>query len=336
MRTLSHLEKKYKTSYAFVGIGQHSMNNLYPVLKHLNIPLKYIVTKSEATAVAAENFYPNIIGTNDLDMVMNDEAVSSFFVCTPPREQFGITKKLLLNHKNVFVEKPPCTTLEELEELIKISEQTQKICLVGMQRRYAPVSKILKKALKSKNIISYNYRYVTGKYPEGDAFLDLYIHPLDFILYLFGSYEVISMYNTAGKSDAAGSSIFLHIKHDSFIGNIEISTNYSWQNSKERMEINTAEGVFELINQMSLTFQKKQRSVMSIPLEKVWAKNLETEHLFQQNDFLPSLNNNQIFTMGYCSELENYVKLCEGEKASNFSTLSQLRPVFNLINDIKK
>jgi len=336
MRTLSHLDKKYKSDYAFVGIGQHSMNNLYPVLKHLNVPLKYIVTQTKNTALAAENFYDSVIGSDDFETVINDDSVSNFFVCTPPKAHYEIVKRLLSKNKNVFVEKPPCSTLDELEDLIKISEQKQKVCLVGMQRRYSPVSKILKRELKSKNIISYNYRFLTGKYPEGDAFLDLYIHPLDFIFYVFGAYEVLSIYNTSDNNKAGNSSIFMHLKHGNVIGSIEISTDYTWQNSKETVAINTEQGVFELENHVSLTFQKKQASFLSIPLEKIWANDIELKYLYQQNNFIPTLNNNQVFTMGYYTELSHFIKLCEGEKAKNLSELSQLKPTFELIKLIKK
>ena len=40
------LSKKYKEKYAFVGIGNHSINNLYPVLNYLNVDIKYIIVKS--------------------------------------------------------------------------------------------------------------------------------------------------------------------------------------------------------------------------------------------------------------------------------------------------
>jgi len=40
MRTERFLRQTYH-QYAFVGMGQHSLTNLYPVLHYLGVPLKY-------------------------------------------------------------------------------------------------------------------------------------------------------------------------------------------------------------------------------------------------------------------------------------------------------
>lgn len=42
VRSMRQLKQKYGGNYAFVGIGNHSTNNLYPVLNYLHVPLKYI------------------------------------------------------------------------------------------------------------------------------------------------------------------------------------------------------------------------------------------------------------------------------------------------------
>ena len=33
--------------FAFIGVGQHSLSNLYPVLQYLGVSLKYIYSRSE-------------------------------------------------------------------------------------------------------------------------------------------------------------------------------------------------------------------------------------------------------------------------------------------------
>ena len=47
MRTEHYLRQTYQYSYAFVGMGQHSLTNLYPVLHYLGVPLKYICVTAE-------------------------------------------------------------------------------------------------------------------------------------------------------------------------------------------------------------------------------------------------------------------------------------------------
>ena len=40
IRSMKTLEKVYNHQYALVGIGNHCMSNLLPVIQHLQIPLK--------------------------------------------------------------------------------------------------------------------------------------------------------------------------------------------------------------------------------------------------------------------------------------------------------
>ena len=40
-RTEHYITHTYQCQYAFVGMGQHSLSNLYPVIRYLQIPVKY-------------------------------------------------------------------------------------------------------------------------------------------------------------------------------------------------------------------------------------------------------------------------------------------------------
>ena len=336
VRTRNYLKKSYSGKYAFVGIGNHSIHNLYPVLKYLNVPLKYIVSRTKETADAVAQNLGGVTGTNDFDMVLSDKEISGVFICANPTQHFALTLKALQNNKNVFVEKPPCTNMEELEKLIEAQKKTGKTCLVGMQKRYSPATAILKKNLKKDEMISYNYRYVTGSYPEGDEVLDMYIHPLDLIGYLFGDFNVLSVVNTNSDRKEKSGSVFLHLKHGNVVGNIEISTSYSWNCSEEILLVNMKSGVLKMENHESVMFQKKQMNLFGIPLEKISPNPVEIKHLYHRNNFTPVMSNNQLFTMGYYNELSTFINLAENGKGSNLSALEQLKLTFVLINEINK
>ncbi len=57
IRSMRQLKQIYGGNYAFVGIGNHSTNNLYPVLNYLHVPLKYICCKSEDKLQTHESTY---------------------------------------------------------------------------------------------------------------------------------------------------------------------------------------------------------------------------------------------------------------------------------------
>ena len=329
LRKQGYLKLEYKHKYAFVGIGNHSINNLYPIINYLRIPIKYIVVSSAANAAIIDKHFEGIQGTNDLDKVLNDPEINGVFISADPNSHFSLVKKILSHNKNVFVEKPPCNTEAELQELISLEKSQKGICLVGMQKRYSPILKELMKINKG-DIIAYNYRFVTGPYPEGDKILDVFIHPLDLLPYLFGDFKIISV-KSINKN-----TYFIQLEHNGFIGSIELSTDYSWKNAEETLILNAENGVYSMKNMDLLTFVKKSKTLFSIPIEKIKKTNTAIEVLFNRNNFTPIQENNQLFTTGTFDEIKSFIGLCETGKGNNRSPLSSMRLTYQLIQSLKK
>jgi virulence factor len=298
------------------------------VISYLHIPLKYIVVKTGKTADLI-NKNQLLQATTDLESVLNDSEVNGVFICANPDSHYSLVKKCLEYGKNVFVEKPPCKTLDELTDLINAEKKSGKICLAGLQKRYSSCVNILTKHLKTSNIISYNYRFTLGAYPEGNALWDLYIHPVDLVTFLFGASELLSIAGT--KSSKSANTLFLQLKHGKIIGNMEISTQYSWNQPLELLSINTENGVYNLKNHQSLTFEPKNGNILSVPREKIFRTVPEKQYLFNGNNFLPVFENNQIVTQGYFSEIKTFANLCEHRKTGNLSSLSSLIDTYKLI-----
>ncbi|MBE9466862.1 MAG: Gfo/Idh/MocA family oxidoreductase [Bacteroidetes bacterium] len=330
IRKKKYIVTSYKHKYAFVGIGNHSINNLYPVINYLRAELKYIVTQSSKNANLINDYYPNSEGTNDLQKVINDEQIKGVFICASPKSHFDLVKQLLLANKNVFVEKPPCLTHEELKELIECEKSSKGKCFVGLQKQYAPVNLELRKKLQGKSY--YNYRYVTGAYPEGEPFLDLFIHPIAMLSYLFGSAEL--KYIATNKSKA-GVTAFLHLQHENGSnGIVELSSDYSWTNASENMIINTNKGVYEVTNNENLTFTPKSGIIFNIPKEKIFGSKMTSVTLKKRNNFNPIFENNQLYTSGYFGEIENFINFCEGKKYENNASLKDCLNTYEILTKI--
>ena len=201
MRTEQFLRQTYQYQYAFVGMGQHSLTNLYPVLHYLGVPLKYICVTSERKANLIERKYPSVKGTTSLDEILKDEAIKGVFVSASSSAHFSIASQVLQSGKSLFIEKPPCQTLVELDTLIALQQQFgSPVATVGLQKRYAPTVQLLKQRLRKERLMNYDLHYLTGAYPEGDALLDLYIHPLDLVCFLFGKPEILAIQQVAKDS----------------------------------------------------------------------------------------------------------------------------------------
>jgi virulence factor len=320
LRKKNAIERSYAGKYAFVGIGNHSLNNLYPVIDYLKIPLKYIVSKSEKTAALINANYPNVVGTTDYEAVLRDEEVIGVFICTTPAAHFALAKRALAAGKQVFAEKPVCLSSAELQELVAL-EKEGKVLAAGMQKRFSTCTAILKKEMKG--VISYNYRFRVGAYPEGNAVWDIFIHPVDLACHLFGEAEVAACVKTAG-------SVFLHLKHkNGAVGALELSTEYAWSQAAEELSINTESGVYEMKDHLLLTFSEKPKKVLNIPTEKVFRHVPEMKILFNGNNFLPAFGNNQLVAQGFFGEIEAFVN-----QKKNIAVASSLINTYKILEEL--
>ena len=330
IRSIRMLQQNYRGKYAFVGIGNHSMNNLYPVLDYLHVPLKYICCKSPSKLCLVEEAFPNVHATTSLDDILKDEEIKGVFVSASPKSHFSIASKVLEHKKALFIEKPPCSCTEELMRLVELQKQAKVLAVVDLQKRYAPAMQILKKELQScKGTITYNLKYLTGTYPEGDTLLDLFIHPLDSVIYLFGKPDVgcVEFIN--------GHTLMLVLKHANATGILELSTGYSWFDAQESMTINTNKGIYRLGQMDSLTFKQKPHIICGVPLEKVFDHKNVTTELFGRNNFVPLVQNNQIFTQGYYGAIKSFVDAVEVKCNCRPQSLEIYVDTYSLMDSIR-
>ena len=323
MRTKEYLRQSYQYQYAFVGMGQHSLTNLYPVLHYLGVPLKYICVMSERKARLIERKFHGLKATTSLHEVLSDKMVKAVFVAASSSAHFSIAMQVLKSGKSLFIEKPPCRSLAELDTLIDLQQrQHSPMVMVGLQKCYAPAIQILKKRLRKECLINYDYHYLTGAYPEGDAMLDLFIHPLHLVCHLFGEPHILSYRKVAEQS------YILLLQHPHVIGTVELSTAYTWNAAEESLKLCTKAGVYHLNGMEELTFNPRSRTIFSIPLEKLHTSTSTVEYLYKRNKFSPILSNNQIYTNGYFNELFTFVSAVEGRVCNWPTDLPSLRTTY--------
>ena len=331
MRTEQFLRQTYQHQYAFVGMGQHSLTNLYPVLHYLGIPLKYICVTSERKARLIEQKFHGVKATTSLCEILNDSDVKGVFVSASPSAHFSIASQVLRSGKSLFIEKPPCQSLEELDRLIDLQRlYGSPVAMVGLQKRYAPAVQLLKQRLRKERLINYDLHYLTGLSPEGDALLDLYIHPLDLVCYLFGKPEILVC------SHVAMGSYILMLQHPHIVGTLELSTAYTWTAAEETLKVCTRSGIYHLSQMELLTYTPKRSAPLGIPIEKLCRTNKTTEHLYDRNNFVPTLVNNQVYSQGFFHELSSFVNAVERRSYDILTDLCSLRDVYELLARIKE
>ncbi len=330
MRTERYLNETCRCQYAFVGMGQHSLTNLYPVLHYLQVPLKYICVTRERKARLIERKFNGTIATTRLDDILNDESVKGVLAAAAPSAHFSLASCVLQSGKSLFIEKPPCQTVAQLKELIATQQASgSPVAMIGLQQRYAPAVQILKKRLKGQRLLNYDLHYLTGAYPEGDALLDLYIHPLDLATWLFGKAEIVSYL------EIDEGSYLLMLRHQHIVGTIELSTCHSWQDAQQSLTVHTHSGTYRLNQCEELIFVHRQPVIAGIPMEKIRPRRQSVEYLYRHDGFSPILAGNSIYTQGFFQEITTFVNAVEGKQANVQTDLQSIEQTLQLIEWVK-
>ncbi len=330
-RTERFLAQTYQYSYAFVGMGQHSLTNLYPVLHNLGVPLKYICVTSDRKARLIERKFPHVKATTSLDDILADEAIKGVLVSASPSAHFSLASRILQSGKSLFIEKPPCQSLQELDALIDLQRHYgSPIAMVGLQKRYAPAVQILHKRLDKEHLISYDLHYLTGNYPEGKALLDLFIHPLDLVAYLFGKPEILAC------QQVSPASYIIMLRHPNIVGTLELSTAYTWTTAEESIKVCTSKGIYSFSQMELLTFEPKPSSILGIPYEKIHKHNKTIEDLYARNNFNPILPNNQIYSQGYFNEIQSFITSIEHGHSSILNDFTTIKPTYEILMGIDR
>ncbi len=329
MRTERYLNETYRCQYAFVGMGQHSLTNLYPMLHYLQVPLKYICVTSERKARLIERKFKGIKVTTRLDDVLNDEDVKGVLVAASPGAHFSIASRVLQSGKPLFIEKPPCQSVAQLKALIAMQQASGSgVAMVGLQQRYAPAVQKLMRRLKGERLLNYDLHYLTGAYPEGNALLDLYIHPIDLAIWLFGKAEIVSYLEIDEHS------YLLMLRHQHIVGTIELSTCHSWQDAQQSLTVHTRSGSYHLTQCEELSFAPKQAVIAGVPIDKLLPRRQSVEYLYRHNSFSPTIANNSIYTQGFFQEVSTFVNAVEGKRANVLTDLQSIEPTLKLIDEI--
>ena len=336
IRSMRELNEIYTRQYALIGFGNHCVSNLLPIMQYLQLPLKYICCTSERKAALISQKYKDIKGTTSLQEILHDESISGVFVAAHPQAHFQIASEVIKSGKSLFIEKPPCRDERELKVLIDtIKNNNSQHTIVGLQRRFAPATQILQKRLKGETKRHYHYRYLTGLYPEGDALLDLFIHPLDYVVLLFGQAKIKVADITNSKD--GGQTLFLILEHKELTGMLELSTDYSWQEAQEQLSISTDKGLYILDKMERLDFSPRHSAVLGIPLEKVFRNTSTLVNLYGRNAFVPTIGNNQLVAQGFFSEIKTFADTVENRcKNTHSYSLESIKQVYSLITEIRE
>lgn len=196
----------------FVGYGSQSQENLIPCCRTLPaIDIAAVCDKSEVRrSEAASVFGEDKVYSNFSSMIDRCHLDAVVVACYPD-DHYHIAMQAMDKRLPIFIEKPPAPSSLHLSNMIDMAERSQCTTGVGMNFRYATVTRRLK-GIAPDGIDSICLRHFCNK-PTGPLWGNhgllksfLYaqtIHSVDFLIYLLGPVSDVAVVGDVRESALA-------------------------------------------------------------------------------------------------------------------------------------
>ena len=130
------------TKAALVGPGSFMKEVFIPAfLRERVAEVEAVVSGSGASARSAAQRLGASVASTDLEEVLADPGIGLVLIGTRHHLHGEQVLKALLAGKSVFVEKPLCLSLTELDRIRDARRRTDALLAVGFNRRYAPLTR---------------------------------------------------------------------------------------------------------------------------------------------------------------------------------------------------
>lgn len=145
------MEKEDKIKVGVVGLGTIANSIYLPILSGLGkVEISAVMCRTESTMrKVAAKFGAKRICFSLKEFV--DTHLDCAFILTPKDAHTQYVIPLLEKGIDIFCEKPMAMSLEEASRMAEVADKTQRILMIGFNRRYAPVYTHAKEVFKEKS-----------------------------------------------------------------------------------------------------------------------------------------------------------------------------------------
>jgi predicted dehydrogenase len=167
--------------------------------------------------------------TTDVEEVLGDAGTQAVLIATRHHLHADLVLKSLRAGKHVFVEKPLCLTLDELQEIDRTVRElgdSGPLLTVGFNRRFAPALARLAAHFRDVAPLSISYRFASGPIPRnhwtqdpdvgGGRLLGEACHAIDLCAAIASS-PVVKVYAesaaTSRRADTTDDQVFISMRH---------------------------------------------------------------------------------------------------------------------------
>jgi len=182
-----------------IGAGSRSMAVHYPSLHDLPaVQIAAVCELREERGAAAAEKYGIPAQYSSFHEMIEKEKLDAVYACMPPHHLYDVCADVIEMGCNLFIEKPPAVTTEQIRQLALLAHRHQVLTGVTFQRRYAPLIRQGKALVEERAPLhtchAAFYKNWVGASPYYKGAIDMLacdgIHAVDTLRYLCGGHVV--------------------------------------------------------------------------------------------------------------------------------------------------
>ena len=228
-------EKDTMSKIALAGVGKMGMNHLRVLHEMPGVEVAAICDADPNNLSKAAQKHQITRTYTDLDELLEKESLDAVVLATPTARHMDQASQCLKRGLSLFVEKPLAPSEEECEAIIMQAKDAGQLLFVGHIERYNPViSRIVE--LLAESFLGEVYYVETvrsGPFPkrlygsQDGVVIDLAVHDLDLVSYLFGGLRKIYAQHITIGPDGGNQDIYAKAMFETERG-IVGSSEFSW------------------------------------------------------------------------------------------------------------
>jgi len=215
-----------------IGYGYWGKN----LARNFNKELVAICDQDDSKLALAKNLYQNINLYSDINEALKQDNIKAVIIATKASTHYDIAIKCLKAGKDLWIEKPVCKNLKEIDELMSEANRSNKIIFIDHTFCYHPAVQKIKQIDIGKPIYYDSLRISLGLFQtDVDVLLDLAIHDVSILNYLYPDLELTdrTIIKNNHINDKANQ-VLLNLK---FKNNFTATINCNWVSPVKKRQI---------------------------------------------------------------------------------------------------
>ncbi len=149
-----------------IGAGVHALSALYPNLPMLQVNLRGLATATGLSAHSVARRYGFAYCTTDYRAILDDPEIDAVLIATRNDLHASMAIEALEAGKDVFVEKPLATEIDELRRVVEAWKEHDGRLMVGFNRRHSSLSRRMRASFEHRSSPAIiQYRVNAGQIP---------------------------------------------------------------------------------------------------------------------------------------------------------------------------